>query len=88
MGLEVFTFDKRSFFVLSRNVCCTVVFRYGIVNSILGKLSMEFAWLSVEAKSAEVIYSIGQVRGLLDFSDEAALADAVDASCRKKEHIA
>ena len=80
MGLEVFALDKRSIFVLSCSVCCTVVFRYGIINGILGEFRMEFTRFAVEAKSSEVIYSIGQVRGLLDFCDEAAFADAVDAA--------
>ena len=60
MGLEVFAFDKRSIFVLGRSVCCTVVFRYGIVNSILGKFSVEFAWIAVQTEPSEVVYPVGQ----------------------------
>ena len=37
---------------------------------------------------SEVVYPVGQVRGLLDFCDEAAFADAMDASCWKEKHIA
>ena len=38
--------------------------------------------------SAEVIDTIGDVRGLLDFSQEASCANSVETTCRKEEEIA
>ena len=60
MSLEVFALYKLSIFVQDRSVCCTVVFRYGIVNGILGEFGVELTRVAVETESAEVVYPVGQ----------------------------
>ena len=45
---------------------------------------MQFTWLSVKSESSEIIDSVSDIGGLLDFCDEAAFADAVDTTCRKE----
>lgn len=67
MDLEVFAFDKRSIFVQDRCVCSTIILRHGIVNGILGEFGVELTWFAVETEPSEVVYPVGQVRGLLDF---------------------
>ena len=49
---------------------------------------MKLTWLAVETQTPVVIDAVGDVRGLLDFCDEAASADGVDTSCREEEYIA
>ena len=48
---------------------------------------MKLARLAVQTKSLVVVDAVGQVGGLLDFSDETAAADGVDTAGRKEKHI-
>ena len=48
---------------------------------------MEFPRIAVKPEAAVVVNSVGNVRGLLDFSYEASCSDGVDAACRQEEHV-
>ena len=48
---------------------------------------MKLTWLAVETQTAVVIDAVGDVRGLLNFCDEATCADGMNTTGRKEEYI-
>ena len=53
-----------------------------------GFFEVEFAWLAVEAGAVPVEDAVGGVAVLLDFDDEVALADGVEASAGDEDAVA
>ena len=84
---EIVAVHENILLVLVLLVAGLVVRIYLVVDGILCKFSVELARLAVEAEASEVVDSVGDVGCLLDFGDERAGADAVDAACRQEEHV-
>ena len=60
----------------------------GVVDSVLGLLGVEFARIAVGVAAVEVVNAVGDIAGLLNFSQKVTGADGVDATCRKEEKVA
>ena len=69
-------------------VFCAIVGFYVEVKGLSGEVCMQLAGLAVHAWAIVVENAVGDIRGLLDFSQQDAATDGMDSACREVEDIA
>ena len=65
-----------------------VVGEHVVVDALGSKLGVQFAWTAEVVVAVEVVDAVGDIRGLLDFCQEASGTYGVDAACGQEEAIA
>ena len=81
--IEVRALHEAHTLILHRCVVCTVVALYVIVDALGSLLCVKLAVIAVLVLTLEVVDAVCNVAGLLNFGEETAGADGVDASDRK-----
>lgn len=79
---ELYGAVRRSF------VAGAVVGQHGVVDRFFCQGRVQFARVAGGIAAVEVVDAVGDVGGLLDFGDEGACTDRVDAACRQVENVA
>lgn len=85
--MEIRALHEHDAFVLLGNIFRAVVGQHCVVDALGSLLGMELPVVAVFVLTLEVIDAIGDIARLLDFTEEAPLADAVDASGGEEEAI-
>lgn len=85
---EIFATDQLLRVVFMLMVVDGVLFLLAVVDDIRGEVGMEFPGIAVFVATVVVVNPVGDVRRLLDFSDETAFADGMDGTGRNKEAVA
>lgn len=65
-----------------------VIGQYGVVDGVLRQFGVQFAGVAVGILAVEIVYAVGDVRGLLYLGDKRPGPDAVDASGRQEKEVA